>query len=171
VVGIVGGVDSRSVAGGFAVYRASAGLTEHAAAIIEDDGVSPSPAVTLWSRSTPGERRAAGDLGEPGLFGRPAPGACQVTMLAFSLNTTHRKGDRFAFGLFCRLVAVVNVVLLANGFDSGAIGQGPFDPQGCVWKRRGRARETLTACALLQVFVRSVRFVGRPGVPGHTDVV
>jgi hypothetical protein len=92
-------------------------------------------------------------------------------MLAFGLNAAHRKGDRSAFGLFCRVMAVVNVVLLVNGFDPGAIGHGPFDPQGCVWKGRGRARETLAACALLQVFVRSVRFVGRSGVPGHGDVV
>jgi hypothetical protein len=109
LVVIVDGIDGRSVAGkrrsvvavGFAVYRVGVGLAELAAAIIGDDGVAPRPAVTVRSRSTPGERGAAvGALGELGLFGRLALRVCQVAMSVFGLRTAHRKGDRFASGLF-----------------------------------------------------------------------
>jgi hypothetical protein len=80
------------------------------------------------------------------------------------------KGDRFAFRLFCRAMAAVNVVLPVNGFDSGAIAQGLFDPQGCVGKGRRRAGATRAAHLPFQVFATSVRFVEPSGVPDQADV-
>jgi hypothetical protein len=91
-------------------------------------------------------------------------------MPVFSLSTAHRKVGRFAFGLFWRAMAVVNVVLPVNSVDPGAIIQAPFTPQSCVRKGRGRAGETLASCFPFQAFASSVRFVGRSGVPGHADV-
>jgi hypothetical protein len=67
-------------------------------------------------------------------------------------------------------MAVVDVVLPVNGFDSGAIPQGLFVPQGCVGKGRGRAGATHAACLPFQVFATSVRFVEPSGVPGHAEV-
>jgi hypothetical protein len=93
-----------------------------------------------------------------------------MAMPVFGLTTTHRKDGRFAFGLFWRAMAVVNVVLQVNGVDPGAIIQAPFIPQGCVGKGGGRAGETLASCFPFQAFASSVRFVGRSGVPGHADV-
>jgi hypothetical protein len=93
-----------------------------------------------------------------------------MAMPTFGLNTAHRKGDRFAFGLFCRAMAVVNVVLPVNSVDPGLISQGSFTPQGCVGKGRGRAGEAIASCFPFQTFASSVRFVGRSGVHGRPDV-
>jgi len=98
------------------------------------------------------------------------PGGLQAEMPVFSFNTAPHKGDRFAFRLFCRVMAAVNVVLPVNGFDSGAIAQGLFDPQGCVGKGRGRAGATRAAHLPFQVFATSVRLVEPSGVPVQVDV-
>jgi hypothetical protein len=93
-----------------------------------------------------------------------------MAMPVFALTTAHRKDGRFAFGLSWRAMAVVHVVLPVNGVDPSAIIQAPFTRQGYVGKGSGRAGQTLASCFPFEAFASSVRFVGRSGVPGHTDV-
>jgi hypothetical protein len=108
--------------------------------------------------------------GETGHSVRGAPEACRMAMPVFALTTAHRKDGRFAFGLSWRAMAVVHVVLPVNGVDPSAIIQAPFTRQGYVGKGSGRAGQTLASCFPFEAFASSVRFVGRSGVPGHTDV-
>jgi hypothetical protein len=72
-----------------------------------------------------------------------ASGTCQVAIPVLSLGVPHRRGHRLTLGFLCRTVAAaVNLLLLVNRFHPGAIGQGLFDPQGCVGEYRGQAGAT-----------------------------